>query len=95
MSATKVGLGVLGEMYLSNSWIAWGLGPLLASGLGFFVTFLFVELLEASGFVSEKDLCYSLRAYIGLLWRSKRTLLLFGFLLYITRTKSILRCFSV
>jgi sterol desaturase/sphingolipid hydroxylase (fatty acid hydroxylase superfamily) len=55
MSATKVGLGVLGEMYLSNSWIAWGLGPLLASGLGFFVTFLFVELLEASGFVSEKD----------------------------------------
>jgi sterol desaturase/sphingolipid hydroxylase (fatty acid hydroxylase superfamily) len=46
---------ILSDYWMSSPWLAWGLGPLVGSGVGFFLTFLLIGFMESAGIVSEKD----------------------------------------
>lgn len=51
-------LAALSNAFLANPWLLWGVGPYIASNLGFLLTALLLEVVLASGVLDGAFLVY-------------------------------------
>jgi hypothetical protein len=59
MDALAQAVGPFAAKWLANPWLLWGLGPLLASNIGFFITATLLELVLMTGIFDSSLICYA------------------------------------
>lgn len=58
-----VSMAAVSHAWLANPWLAWGVGPYIASNLGFLLTALVLEVVAASGIFASSQLLYASSNY--------------------------------